>query len=69
MEGCQELPVTGPLEIIMAIVVVIGIGGAGYYLYRTQKTLKTVESKTTGKESSKGSSKDKDSSQKPNDMV
>ncbi len=67
MEGCQELPVTGPLEIIMAVVVVIGIGGAGYYLYRTQKTLKTVESKTTGKGSSKTSSKD--SSQKPDDMV
>ena len=37
MPGCQELPNTGPVEIIMAIVIIIGIGGGGYYLYRTQK--------------------------------
>ncbi len=50
MEGCQELPNTGPVEIIMAIVIIIGIGGGGYYLYRTQKTLKTVEGNVSGKE-------------------
>lgn len=50
MEGCQELPNTGPVEIIMAIVIIIGIGGGGYYLYRTQKTLKTVEGNISGKE-------------------
>lgn len=52
MEGCQELPNTGPVEIIMAIVIIIGIGGGGYYLYRTQKTLKTVEGGVTGKDGS-----------------
>ena len=46
---CQELPNTGPLEIIMAIIVILGIGGGGYYLYRTRRTLKTVEDKASGK--------------------
>jgi len=50
MPGCQELPNTGPVEIIMAIVIIIGIGSGGYYLYRTQKTLKTVEGDVTGKD-------------------
>ncbi len=59
MEGCKELPNTGPLEIVLAIVIILGIGGGGYYLYRTQKTLKIVEDSVSGK----------DSSQKPNDMV
>lgn len=49
MEGCQELPNTGPVEIIMAIVIIIGITGGGYYLYRTQRTLKTVEDNVSGK--------------------
>lgn len=49
MEGCQELPNTGPLEIVLAIVIIAGIGGGGYYLYRTQKTLKTVEDSVSGK--------------------
>ena len=49
MEGCQELPNTGPLEIILAIIIVAGIGGAGYYFYRTKKTLNKVEKKATGK--------------------
>ena len=50
MEGCQELPNTGPLEIVLAIVIITGIGGGGYYLYRTQKTLKTVEDSVSGKD-------------------
>ena len=50
MEGCQELPNTGPLEIVMAAVIIIGIGGGGYYLYKTKKTLKTVEGDLSGKE-------------------
>ena len=50
MEGCQELPNTGPLEIILAIVIIAGIGGAGYYFYRTKKTLNKVEKKATGKD-------------------
>ncbi|MBR2994199.1 DUF11 domain-containing protein [Candidatus Saccharibacteria bacterium] len=63
MEGCQELPNTGPVEIIMATVIIIGIGGGGYYLYRANKTLKTVENAVSGKDASK------DSSQKSDDMV
>ena len=47
MEGCQELPNTGPLEIALAVVIILGIGGGGYYFYRTKKTLKTAE--TTAK--------------------
>lgn len=50
MEGCQELPSTGPLEIVMAIVIIAGIGGGGYYLYRTRKTLNKVESTAKGKD-------------------
>ncbi|MBR3175995.1 DUF11 domain-containing protein [Candidatus Saccharibacteria bacterium] len=65
MEGCKELPNTGPVEIIMAIVIIIGIGTGGYYLYRTQKTLKTVEGDVSGK----GDKEGKDSSQKPDNMV
>ncbi len=56
MEGCQELPNTGPLEIIMAIIIIAGIGGGGYYLYRTKKTLKTAESTVKGKDSTKADS-------------
>lgn len=52
MEGCQELPNTGPVEIIMAIVIIIGIAGGGYYLYRTQKTLKTVKQDVSGENQS-----------------
>ena len=66
MEGCQELPNTGPLEIVLAIVIILGIGGGGYYLYRTRKTLNKVERVAKGDESKEP--KD-DSSQKPNDMV
>lgn len=50
MEGCQELPNTGPLEIILAIVIIAGIGGGGYYLYRSNKTLSKVESSVKGEE-------------------
>ena len=50
MEGCQELPNTGPLEIVLAIIIIAGIGGAGYYFYRTKKTLKTVENDVSGKD-------------------
>ncbi|MBR3319840.1 isopeptide-forming domain-containing fimbrial protein [Candidatus Saccharibacteria bacterium] len=50
MEGCQELPNTGPLEIVMAVIIILGLGGGGYYLYRSRKTLKTVENTVSGKE-------------------
>ena len=76
MEGCQQLPNTGPLEIILAIIVIAGIGGGGYYLYRTRKTLKTAESVAKGEEAKhkdtpeehKGTPEDP-SSQKPDNMV
>lgn len=67
MEGCQELPTTGPLEIIMAVVVIAGIGGAGYYLYRTRKTLKHVETNATGKNASEKTAGPADESVKDND--
>lgn len=49
MEGCQQLPSTGPVEIILAIVIILGIGGGGYYFYRSKKTLKHVEGDVSGK--------------------
>lgn len=59
-EGCtpapapeEELPSeivnTGPLEIVLAMVIIMGIGGAGFYLYRTHHALKTVEDEVSGK--------------------
>lgn len=51
--GCdrEELPdsivETGPLEIVMAVLVVLGICGGAFYLYRTRRTLKTVEGDIT----------------------
>lgn len=50
MEGCQSLPNTGPVEIILAIAIVIGLAGGGFYYYRTHKTLKKVENKVKGDE-------------------
>lgn len=48
MEECKTLPNTGPLEIVMAILIILGIGGGGYYLYRTRRTLKKVETTVKG---------------------
>ena len=45
----DEIVNTGPVEITMAIVILLGIGIGGFYLYRTSKTLKTVEKEVTGK--------------------
>ena len=53
MEGCQEIPSTGPLEVVLAAVVVAGILGGGFYLYNTRKTLKTVESAVKGEDKHK----------------
>ena len=55
LEGCDlpdSIVSTGPLEIAMAAVVIISIGGAGFYLYRTRRTLRTVEDVVTGASSS-----------------
>ena len=74
MEGCQELPTTGPLEIVIAIIIIAGLGGAGYYFYRTKKTLKTVENSVSGKDeieesATKDDTTDDTSSQKPDNMI
>ena len=53
MEGCQELPNTGPVEIILAIVIILGLGGGGYYLYRSNRKLRTVENTVSGKDTEK----------------
>ncbi len=57
LEGCQELPNTGPVEIILAIVIILGICGGGYYFYRTKKTLKNVKKDVSGKADSKADDK------------
>lgn len=44
----KEIVETGPLEITMAAIVVLGIGAGAFYLYRTRRTLKTVKSTVTG---------------------
>lgn len=49
-ETPKEIVKTGPLEITMAVIVILGIGAGGFYLYRTRRTLKTVESAVTGPE-------------------
>ena len=43
-----EIPSTGPLEIIMAIIIILGICGGGYYFYRSRKTLNKVEATAKG---------------------
>ncbi|MBR3132258.1 InlB B-repeat-containing protein [Candidatus Saccharibacteria bacterium] len=48
-EGCQELPNTGPAEIIMAVVIVSCIGFIGYRFYRTNQTLSKVENFVSGR--------------------
>ena len=74
MEGCQELPNTGPLEIVMAIIIIAGLGAGGYYLYRSRRTLNKVESVAKGeepkaKETTNPQKTQADSSQKPDNMV
>ena len=59
MEGCQEIPSTGPVEVVLAAVVIAGILGGGFYLYNTRKTLKTVESAVKGEGKSEGKHKEK----------
>jgi len=51
LPGCdlpKEIVSTGPLEIVMAVVIVLGIGGAGFYFWRTKRTLKTVQDVVSG---------------------
>ena len=49
MAECQKLPETGPVEITIAIVIVLGILGAGFYFYRTKKMLKAASDNAMGK--------------------
>jgi hypothetical protein len=49
MDGCQELPSTGPLEIVLAIIVIASISFTGYYFYRTHQTLNKLEILVSGK--------------------
>ena len=49
-ETPKEIVKTGPLEITMAVVVILAVAGGGFYFYRTRKTLKTVEGVVTGPE-------------------
>ncbi len=46
----SELPNTGPAEIAMAAVIVLGIMGGGIYLWRTRYVVKTVEKRVSGSE-------------------
>lgn len=46
----DEIVETGPVEIVLAIVVILGIVGSGIYFYRTKKALKTIEDKVSGKD-------------------
>ena len=47
----EEIVETGPLEITMAVLVILAIIGAGFYFWRTRRTLKKVENKAAGKKS------------------
>ncbi len=44
-----RIPDTGPAEIVLAIIIVLGIGAGGFYYWRTHRTLKTVETAVSGK--------------------
>ncbi|MDO4611949.1 MAG: hypothetical protein Q4B29_00585 [Candidatus Saccharibacteria bacterium] len=46
----DEIVKTGPLEITLAILIILGIGGGFFYLWKTRKTLKTVEDVVSGKD-------------------
>lgn len=45
----QEIVDTGPLEIFLAVVIVLGISLGGFYFYRTQHALNTVKKEVSGK--------------------
>ncbi len=44
----DEIVNTGPAEIIMAVVIILGIAAGGFYFWRTHRTLKTVEKVVSG---------------------
>ena len=49
-ETPSEIVNTGPLEITLAVVIVLGIAAGGFYYYRTHRVLKNTEEKVKGKE-------------------
>lgn len=63
-KGCaelpSELPSTGPVEIVLAAVIIAGIAGGGYYLYSTRKTIKKVNSDIIGNSDSDAQPQAKD---------
>lgn len=46
----SEIVKTGPVEITIAVIIILGIGAGGFYFYRTRKALKTVEGTVSGPE-------------------
>ena len=40
----NSIPETGPVEIVLAIIIVLGITGGGFYFYRSRKTLNALKS-------------------------
>lgn len=44
----ESIPETGPVEIILAVVIILGIAGGGFYFYRSRKTLNTVKNQVSG---------------------
>ena len=46
----DEIVNTGPVEIILAVVILSSIGFGGFYFYYTERTLKTVENEVSGKD-------------------
>ncbi len=45
----SELPTTGPMEVALAVVVVVALGAGGFYWYRTHKAVKKVTKKAKGR--------------------
>lgn len=45
----DELPTTGPVEVALAVVVVVALGAGGFYWYRTHKAVKKVTKKARGR--------------------
>lgn len=65
----EEIVNTGPLEIVLAIIIVLVIAAASFYFWRTRHVLKTVENKVSGKESNdeKENEDTKNLNQKPDE--
>lgn len=45
----ETLPTTGPVEVILAGVIVLALGAGGVYWYRTQKVVKNVTKRARGR--------------------